>query len=134
MTQVITIRPMLEEDFREYIIPESKLEISHPVTWKISPAGLPATDSILLAIMFKQSEGSRPSVTLSVRHIPPDVDNAPADAKEYVEANIIDLKSKHEDYRLIESAPSTLGGNIAHRVTYDLGGAKHFSDRSNKGK
>jgi len=124
---------MQEENFLEYSIPEVKIKISHQATWKIVPTSLPTTDSILLAIMFKQSEGSRPSVTISVHQIPPNVDNAPANGREYNEANMTELKNKYEDFHLIESAPSTLGGNFAHRAIYGLGGAKHFSIGTLKG-
>jgi hypothetical protein len=122
-----------EDNFQEYPILELGITISRPATWKMVPAGLASSDSILLAIMFKRSERSRPSVTLLVHQIPPNIDNAPANGKEYVESNIMDLTNKHEDFDLMESAPSTLGGNIAHQAVYLLGGAKHFSIATIKG-
>jgi hypothetical protein len=109
------------------LIPEVKIKLFRPATWKIVPAKLPAADSILLATMFKQSEGSHPSVIILVNQVSPNINNAPINVREYVESNITVLKNKHDDFDLIESVPSTLGGNNALRATYEPGGAKHFS-------
>jgi eukaryotic-like serine/threonine-protein kinase len=114
-------------------MPEVKIKISYPITWKIDTVGLPKGQSILLAIMFKKSEGSSPSVTILVNQIPPNVNNAPTNGKEYVEANITDLKNKHDDFILVESVPSILGGNIAHRATYVQGEAKTLGIGTIKG-
>jgi hypothetical protein len=124
---------MQEDEFLEYDMPEVRIRISYPARWKIDTAGLSTTDSILLAIMFKQREGSRPSVTISVHQIPPIIDNAPPNGQAYVESNISDLRNKHDNFELIESAPSILGGENAHGATYLLDGVKHFSIATIKG-
>lgn len=65
-----------------------------------------------------------PTVTILVRRAPPNVYNEPV---EYVETNMQTLTKKHNSFELIESVPSILGANNAHRATYILGGIKHCS-------
>jgi hypothetical protein len=111
-------------EFLEYVLPEYGLKISYPTTWeKVNKTDL--RPPLVIGFRRPRKNNSDPfleSVGIAIIDISSDLVTSPLHIilKEYVDGNISDLKHRFPDFVLAESAPTTIAGNEAHQLVYNI--------------
>jgi PsbP-like protein len=128
----VSDRQIKEEDnFLEYALPEYGFKIDYPATWElINKADI--HPPVVAAFRRPKESHSDPfleRVGIAIMDVSPDLVNSPSHVilKEHIDGNIADLRNRFPDFRLMESAPTTVAGNEAHQLVYIERGTKNLA-------
>jgi len=105
--------------FLNYESLSTGLKIQYPSNWVIVNPELKGHFTVAFKSQPQSICDSAQIVAIDVRNLPLHLS-----LRQYIDVNVIDLRKKYANFRLIESAPTTLATNPAHRLVYSEGGQK----------
>ena len=105
--------------FLNYESLSTGLKIQYPSSWVIVNPELKGHFTVAFKSQPQSICDSAQIVAIDVRNLPLHLS-----LRQYIDVNVIDLRKKYANFQLIESAPTTLATNPAHRLVYSEGGQK----------
>jgi len=105
--------------FLNYESLSTGLKIQYPSNWVIVNSELKGHFTVAFKSQPQSICDYAQIVAIDVRNLPLHLS-----LRQYIDVNVIDLRKKYANFRLIESAPTTLATNPAHRLVYSEGGQK----------
>ena len=123
--------------FLKYALPEHGIKIDYPSDWEVINKAIIAPP-VVAAFRRPKETVSDPfleRIGIAVIDVPSDLVSSPPNVilKEYIDKNIVDLRSRFPDFSLMESAPTTVAGNEAHQLVYIERGTKNLAVFTVKG-